>query len=249
VLSAAWIVTVSLALHQGGPEPPRPTQPAWTDDRPLTRFPQNLGRDAKSLARPDAMLTAAIGLAAAGLAHSADDNLSDWALESGNSKSYTPIGQMIGNAYLQGGAAIATYVIGKVQQSPEVAHIGSDLIRAQALNAVVTLTTKVAVDRERPDGGTRSFPSGHVSATFASAAVLAEHYGWKVGVPAYAVSGFIGWTRVRDRQHWLSDVVFGSAVGIVAGKAVTGSHMRNWTIMPVASNTSAAFYLVKTGAN
>jgi membrane-associated phospholipid phosphatase len=250
VLSAAWIISVSLALQQAPRQEVAPAAPTqWTDDRPFTRLPQNLFHDVKSLANRDALQIAAIGLASAGLVHPADQDLSSWVRDAGASRSYTPIGELIGNAWLQGGAAIATYTIGKVQESPEIAHIGSDLVRAQILNAVITVSTKVAVERTRPDGGGRSFPSGHVSATFTSAAVLSEHYGWKVGIPAYAVSGFIGWTRIRDRQHWISDVVFGGAVGILAGKVIVHDHKRQWTIVPAAGAQSAGVFVVKNSRN
>ena len=183
----------------------------------------------------------------ASLAHRADGRLLGWVRDAGPSLTYTPIGGLIGNEWMQGGAAIATYAIGVVQHSPEVAHIGSDLIRAQVLNGVITTSLKVAVDRSRPNGGAWSFPSGHSSATFTSATVLAGHYGWKVGLPAYVVAGFIGWTRVRDEQHWLSDVVFGSAIGVVAGRTVTRGHgPRSWTVVPVATPKGGALYLIKS---
>ena len=243
VPTAYWVLTLALSI-QGQPvqEPATP----WTDDRPFTRMAQNLGRDLVSMAGVDTAVIAAGGGLAAAASRSSDDRLARWAQEAGNQRSYTPIGSLLGNQWLQGGAAIATYAIGKVQHSPEAAHIGSDLIRAQLLNGVFTTTLKIATTRQRPSGGKRSFPSGHASATFASATVLGDHYGWKVGVPAYAFAGFIGWTRVRDREHWLSDVVFGSALGIVAGKAITRGHGRPaWTIAPVAMKGGGAIYFTK----
>ena len=60
-------------------------------------------------------------------------------------------------------------------------------------------------------------PSGHTSATFASAAVLQDHFGWKVGVPSFAVAGFVGWTRIRDQHHWLTDVLVGAMIGFAVG--------------------------------
>ena len=83
-------------------------------------------------------------------------------------------------------------------------------------------------------------PSGHTSATFASAAVLHRHYGWKIGLPAYAAASFVGWTRVRDRVHWLSDVAFGAAIGTVAGRAVAGRHFGSVTIFATPTKGGAA---------
>ena len=53
--------------------------------------------------------------------------------------------------------------------------------------------------------------------SFASAAVLQEHFGWKVGLAAYAGAAYVATSRLSERQHYLSDVVFGAAVGIAAG--------------------------------
>ena len=143
---------------------------------------------------------------------------------------------------------MATYAVGKLAHSPQVTHVGSDLIRAQVLNAVITTSLKVVVDRQRPNGGHWSFPSGHTSATFASAATLHAHYGWKVGIPAYATAGFVAWTRVRDREHWLSDVAFGSAIGIVAGRTVASKHgPRRVTVVPtVTKGGGAVMFYVNT---
>jgi hypothetical protein len=244
VLSAAWVIGVTLVLRQQAPPPPAP--PAWPDEQPLKRLIQNLGRDLQSLPNRGTGEILGVGIAATTLAHSTDRELSGWAHEAGPTTSYTPIGDLIGNEWLQGGAALATYTIGTVQHSPEIAHIGGDLIRAQILNGVLTVGVKLAARRTRPNGGTLSFPSGHSSSTFASVTVLTEHYGWKVGVPAYAVAGFIGWTRVRDQQHWLSDVVFGSAIGIVSGHTVTIGHRHpTWSVVPVAMPNGAGLYLVK----
>lgn len=120
------------------------------------------------------------------------------------------------------------------------------MIRAQAMNAVLTTTIKYAVDRTRPTGGGHAFPSGHTSAAFASAAVLHGHYGWKTGVPAFAVASFVGWTRVRDRSHWMSDVVFGAAIGTMTGLTVTAGHrQRSWVVVPTAGKSGVGVVVMK----
>ena len=251
MLSAAWVVAVTVGL-QSSPSTTSTSTTSTTsttqaiEEQPITRLGQNLAHDLKALGSPSSAIILGLGVAATGALHPSDDDVAAWVAQQGGSLTYTPIGGLIGNEWLQGGAAVGTYVIGRLQDSPTIAHIGSDLIRAQLLNGVLTLGLKVATDRDRPDGGERSFPSGHTSATFASAAVLDSHFGWKVGIPAYAVAGFVGWTRIRDNQHWLTDVVFGSTIGIVAGKAVTqGHHIAGFTVAPSVTPRSAAIYFIR----
>jgi membrane-associated phospholipid phosphatase len=104
--------------------------------------------------------------------------------------------------------------------------VGADLIDAQIVNGVLTTGLKVAVDRTRPNGGHRSFPSGHTSSTFATAAVIQRDLGWRAALPVYALGAYVGTSRVVDRAHFVSDVLFGTAVGLVSGRAVTVGHGR-----------------------
>ena len=131
-------------------------------------------------------------------------------------------GEYLGGSLAQMGGAFATYGLGKVFDREGVEHLGRDLVRAQVVTQSLTLGVKLLVGRERPDGSNNaSFPSGHASGTFATATVLQRHYGWKVGVPAYTVAGYVAASRMNEGKHYLSDVVFGAAVGILAGRTVT----------------------------
>jgi membrane-associated phospholipid phosphatase len=81
-----------------------------------------------------------------------------------------------------------------------------------------------------------SFPSGHTSSAFATAAVLERHYGWKVGVPAYAAATYVGGSRLSENKHYLSDVIFGAAIGVVCGRATTvGSGRARMAMSPIAA--------------
>lgn len=81
-----------------------------------------------------------------------------------------------------------------------------------------TYILKYAVHEWRPDNSDHhSFPSGHSSITFASAAFLQRRYGWKFGGPAYALATYTAWGRVYSRRHHWWDVVSGAAIG--AGSA------------------------------
>jgi membrane-associated phospholipid phosphatase len=86
-----------------------------------------------------------------------------------------------------------------------------------------TLLLKVAVNRTRPSGPSSrigsSFPSGHTTTAIALATVIEKHAGWKAGVPAYAVASLVAASRVRYNQHYLSDVVAGATVALIAGRS------------------------------
>lgn len=125
---------------------------------------------------------------------------------------------------VQLGAPLLTYAVGRLVRKPAVAHIGGDLFRSQVLVQGITQGTKLAARRTRPDGTSLSFPSGHTASAFASAAVLERHFGWKIGLPAYGLATYVATSRLSENRHFLSDVIFGAAVGVVAGRAVTIGH-------------------------
>ena len=222
MLNAAWIVAAALTL-QAAPVPSPPAPADWTDDKPITRIVQNLGHDLATLPRPETAALAGAGLLGVVVSHRSDHRLSDWARDAGRS-SYSGFGRILGDGWTQAGGAVGAYAIGKLTHRPVVTHIGSDLVRAQVLNGVLTTGLKVAVGRRRPTGSAHAFPSGHTSATFATAAVIQRHYGWKVAAPCYALGGYVSVSRLVDHEHFLSDVIFGAAVGIVSGRAASFGH-------------------------
>lgn len=245
MLNNAWALFFALALH---PAPTaQPVSNARLADRPLTHVVQNLGHDMKGLASVRSAGIVAAGLAGGLFAHSAgDQDVSNWATRQQDAE-YADLGMVMGDGWIQGGLALTTYAIGAIGHQARVAHIGSDLIRAQILNGLLTTGLKVSVDRTRPTGGAHGFPSGHTSAAFATAAVLDGHYGWKAGVPAYALASFIGWTRVRDNVHFLSDVVVGSTLGVIVGRTVTSGHReRSWSIAPAPVPGGAGLVFLRT---
>ena len=123
------------------------------------------------------------------------------------------------------------------------------LIRAQIVTHGVTGAIKISARRMRPDFTDRnSFPSGHTSASFASATVLQREFGWKVGLPAYGVASYIGLSRIGENRHYLSDVIFGAAIGIAAGRSIgIGSGDRRFLISPVATRGGGGVSFVWAG--
>jgi undecaprenyl-diphosphatase len=65
---------------------------------------------------------------------------------------------------------------------------------------------------------TTSFPSGHASAAFVAATLLADDS--RVPVFWYALAAKVAYSRVHVRIHHASDVIGGAVIGLVIGRAV-----------------------------
>lgn len=94
-------------------------------------------------------------------------------------------------------------------------------IKAFAASELIKESLKHAVNRRRPNGGSRSFPSGHTSCSFVSSAFIQRRYGWKYGIPAYLAATFVGFSRIHEKAHWPSDVAAGAALGIGLNLLIT----------------------------
>jgi membrane-associated phospholipid phosphatase len=188
----------------------------------------SLPADFAHLFTPANGIIAGVGGAGSLAVHPKDDEIAlKIAASSGGRHDFFRAGATIGDGVEQSGFALAMYVIGRASHSARVGALGADLVDAQIVNAVMTQGLKTAVDRKRPTGSKHSFPSGHTSATLATAAVIEQHYGWKAAAPFYALGGYVSLSRMVDNQHWASDVIFGAAVGIVSGRAASFGHGRN----------------------
>ena len=95
------------------------------------------------------------------------------------------------------------------------------MIQAQLVAGVTTFVLKHAIQRARPDGEPRSFPSGHAAGTFATATVVQRHYGLKGAIPAYTAAVLISGARLQANSHYATDIIMGAAVGILSGRAAT----------------------------
>jgi hypothetical protein len=83
--------------------------------------------------------------------------------------------------------------------TPNAAHFGMDLLRAQIIAGALTKGLKYAVGRERPNHmGDPSFPSGHAAITFATATVIERHLSWKMAGLGYAIAAYVATSRLHD---------------------------------------------------
>ena len=142
-------------------------------------------------------------------------------------------------AYLgsAGGAssiAGAFYLIGRATHNARARETG--LLGGEALidGGIVAFGIKHATQRRRPRAqepgdflkGGLSFPSGHTTAAWSLATVVANEYRHNrlVQVSAYGLAAAASMARFTGRNHFLSDVLVGSAIGYGIGRYVYRTH-------------------------
>ena len=228
--------TPSAAQLQTTPSPsPSPTPSAER------QFLKNILRDQRviwtsplRLQKDDATWLAPLGLATAALI--ATDRRTAGALHDNRLRLNISrdIGYL-GSGYGAGAVAAAFYLIGRKENNPRLRETG--LLGAEALidGAIVLSALKLATARPRPRKdqgrgrffhGGLSFPSGHPMAAWSLATIVANEYHDRpmVQVAAYGLATLVGVSRFTGRNHFLSDVVVGSAMGYGIGHYVYRTH-------------------------
>jgi membrane-associated phospholipid phosphatase len=212
------VLTAALALlpAAAGAQPP-------DEPNAASRFIRDVAGDYVHFVSVENAKVLIIGGAAAGGAHAADEPVAMW-VQTTQPSTWVG-GDTYGSQWSHVPVAIAWWAIASLAGSEKNAAAGRDLLRAQLSVVSWSYAIKLAADRTRPNGDPHGFPSGHSSTSFASAMVLQEHYGWKLGLPAFLLAGYTSGSRLIANQHWTSDVVFGAAVGIASGRTAT-LHLR-----------------------
>jgi hypothetical protein len=140
--------------------------------------------------------------------------------------------------------SLIAYAGGRIFRNAPIADGGLHIAEAVAVGTVIGSFLKSTTGRARPRaadddpydfrvgkgytaGEYRSFPSLHEIGSFSAASALtsevARHSpraGMVVGVLAYGTAGAVGLSRMYAAEHWASDVVLGSAIGVFLGKRI-----------------------------
>lgn len=118
-------------------------------------------------------------------------------------------------------------IAGYIKKDKKIQQQGWDVVGAVFINTVITQGMKYTFNRARPYEkypllihpynieSDASFPSGHTSTAFATAASLSINFKkWYVVVPAYAYAASVGYSRLYLGEHYPTDVFAGAAVGV-----------------------------------
>ena len=121
--------------------------------------------------------------------------------------------------YVPAAAMIGLKACGVQGRSSWGRMLVSDAFSA-GLMAIAVNSLKYSCRVMRPDGSTRnSFPSGHTATAFMMATMLHKEYGRRS--PWYSIGGYTlatatGVGRMLNNRHWMSDVMVGAGIGILA---------------------------------
>jgi membrane-associated phospholipid phosphatase len=131
---------------------------------------------------------------------------------------------------------------------------GRVMLEANGLTALSTTLFKFAAGRSRPNetsqvddwrSGGDSFPSMHVSTTFAVGTVLAEsgsdQHRWLRRGIGYGLAAATAYARLDSNAHWLSDTVAGAALGIATAQFAIGrrDHTHRSAVMVIPMDGGA----------
>jgi membrane-associated phospholipid phosphatase len=227
---------------------PEPAHTGWAT------LLKDTGRDFASFPRRRStwvLLAAGGGLALA--AHSADDYVERHIVGNTTANRIFKPGKVIGSTYFQAGSAVGLWVVGRYivpahdgSRTNKVSHLGFDLMRAQIVTQSFVQAVKHAGQRNRPTGECCAFPSGHAASAFAAASVLERHFGYRASLVGLAAASYVGTSRLVDNRHFLSDVVFGAALGEAVGWTVVGRHGKSgYALQPVPVQGGMMIALVR----
>lgn len=104
-----------------------------------------------------------------------------------------------------------------------------------ASTLLITQSLKISINKKRPNGSDKSFPSGHTSAAFQGASFIHGRYGLKYAIYAYLGAAYVGYSRVESDNHYVDDVLAGAAIGIISNIYFTTPY-KGLVITPLANN-------------
>ena len=136
------------------------------------------------------------------------------------------------------GAALGgVYLWGIKGDHPHAKETGALELETLVNTFLIYTPMQLLAARQRPDEGNRngdfwkhhnintSFPGGHAMFTFAMATVVSHEYPQKwVQALAYSAASIVTVSRFMARDHWSSDMLVGSALGIGIGAHIFHAH-------------------------
>jgi membrane-associated phospholipid phosphatase len=246
---AAAPVALLVALCLPAAATAQDEHPSGDGRRTVAQLPANLLRATLGVFSTDSVKPVLVGGAATGIGALFDDAVADALVDGSND--FSQAVETGSEPAWTAGVIGALFVAGRFAHGARFRAVTYDWVDACLVAAGYTELLKRVVGRERPNGmDDKSFPSGHTSNAFALAVVAERHYGWKAGVPAYALASVVALSRLQQNEHYLSDVIAGATLGYIVGRTVVRINNRakaprqaDWGLSPVLARRTRALVI------
>lgn len=174
------------------------------------------------------------------------------------------LGDWIGQGWHLACLSLLLLAVAWVFEKPNIKSVAIQTLIAHGMAALLANGLKHVIGRPRPKfvhsgdwqtgfslaSGLDSFPSGHSTASFAVATVLAKRFP-AISPLCLGIALFVGISRVLRGSHFPTDVMGGAIIGILSGFVAAGP-LRQWRIslgeglLVAAIATSSAFGMLWT---
>ena len=125
---------------------------------------------------------------------------------------------IVANSYTFYALSGAAYGVSLFSESQTLHDFALDQLSALTLSQPVVFALKKGFHTRRPNGDSEGFPSGHTAAAASFGALLNRYYGPWAGAAGAGFAGLVAFHRIDSKNHDLSDVIFGAALGYIAGR-------------------------------
>ncbi len=219
------------------PSPPPPTKPTLEHE-----FFKNILRDQKAiwtapfhLERSDAKWIVPAGIGT--MAFVTTDRITgDEIAEADGAQHVSKAISYAGSIYGIAATAGTFYLVGRVDGNERARETGLLMAEGSIDTLLVVAGVKGITERKRPDTGHErseffdgggSFPSGHAAQAWSAASIVAnEYHDRRIQIAAYGIATAVSVARFTGGNHYLSDVLVGSAIGFGIGHYVYHAHHR-----------------------
>jgi hypothetical protein len=201
------------------------------------RFASWVAQDSRALVAEfgtrDAAVTTAAGLMLLGLSHW-DRALSERAVDRAEHVP-TSLVERIGNVKVIRPLTLVAFTGALMGGPPRLQDDTFTALEAVVLSNLTVNALKLAVGRARPYeeqgpgalspfGGDRSFPSGHSATAFALVTPFYLYYPGFATASLFVLAGATAASRVSTEFHWVTDVLAGSAIGVLMARKLSRRH-------------------------
>lgn len=174
------------------------------------------------------------------------------------------IGHNYGDITYNLGLAGILYASNYITRNSKYGSAGKSLLESLLVGGLASVSIKYIFGRSRPykeDGNIKfnwfetnnifnSFPSGHVMTAFTTSTVLSNYFdNLYLSIALYSLAGLTAYQRIATDNHWFSDVLLGSGIGIIVGSYFSKLNISSYSesnsinLIPFVSKNNSGVYI------